>query len=90
MALQFIFDGKVIFIPQRGQSKGVARRLVELEQGGASFFPGSEIGRIKGGSTGDSKTSRAMEEPPAKERVVPWFEGASSMAAWEAESEGAG
>jgi hypothetical protein len=38
MALQFIFDGKVIFIPQRGQSKGVARRLVEREQGGASFF----------------------------------------------------
>src|ERR1700676_240511 len=48
MALHFVFDGKLIFIPQRGQSRGVARRLAEVKQSGASFFHRSESGRIRG------------------------------------------
>ena len=61
---------KAIFIPQRGQSKGVARRLAELEQSGASFFGRGEIGRIQRlAAPVDSKTARGLEESPTKEWV---------------------
>jgi hypothetical protein len=47
MALQFMLDGRTIFVPQGSQSNGVAGRIAQLEQGGASFFRGSEIGWIR-------------------------------------------
>jgi hypothetical protein len=42
MAAHFMFDGEAIFVPQRSQGKGVARRLAEFEQGGAGLFRRSE------------------------------------------------
>jgi hypothetical protein len=47
MEVHFVFDGVAIFIPQRDESQGVARRVAELEQSGASFLHRSEIGWIK-------------------------------------------
>jgi hypothetical protein len=46
MAMQFIFDGRLIFIPQRSESNGVARRFSEFEQSGPGFFRGCNIGWI--------------------------------------------
>jgi hypothetical protein len=58
VAVQFMFDGGAIFIPQCGQSEGVARRLAELEQGGASSFGRSEIGRVRERQAGGLENSR--------------------------------
>ena len=41
-----MFDGEAIFVPQRSQGKGVARRLAEFEEGGAGLCRRSEVSRI--------------------------------------------
>jgi hypothetical protein len=60
MEVHFVFDGGAIFIPQHSQSKGVARRIGELEPSGASFLRRSEIGGIRNSQVRSLSNSQWM------------------------------